>query len=177
MTTRGLRRGEACGVRWEDSDLIVSKTLMVLEADDEDDDGLKSDSNWRTVAAGGKNGSLLTEWGLQQKRERLAAGPAWVDTGLVFTAANGSALREEYVSEHVTATPSARPKAFRRSVSMICGTALPQSCWGPVSMGDLDPGWAVNPNRTSNSGGWRVRDSPIWTNVPPRSAWNALVRQ
>ncbi|MGW6498517.1 tyrosine-type recombinase/integrase [Nonomuraea angiospora] len=103
VTTRGLRRGEACGVRWEDSDLTVSKTLMVLETDDEDDDGLKSDSSWRTVAVGGKNATLLTEWRLQQKRERLAAGADWVDTGLVFTAADGSALREEYVSERFTA--------------------------------------------------------------------------
>ncbi|MEV4581877.1 site-specific integrase [Nonomuraea jabiensis] len=103
VTTRGLRRGEACGVRWEDSDLTVSKTLMVLETDDEDDDSLKSDSSWRTVAVRGKNATLLTEWRLQQKRERLAAGPAWLDTGLIFTAADGSALREEYVIERFTA--------------------------------------------------------------------------
>ncbi|NJP93955.1 site-specific integrase [Nonomuraea sp. FMUSA5-5] len=103
VTTRGLRRGEVCGIRWEDSDLSVAKTIMVLETDDEDDDGLKSESSWRTVAVGGKNATLLSAWRVQQMRERLAAGEDWVDTGLIFTAADGSPLREEYVSERFAA--------------------------------------------------------------------------
>ncbi|MEV4059684.1 tyrosine-type recombinase/integrase [Nonomuraea dietziae] len=107
VTTRGLRRGEACGVRWEDSDLAVTKTLGVLESDDEDDDGLKSDSSWRTVALGDENAVLLTAWRARQKRERLAAGERWVDTGLIFTAVDGSALREEYVSERFAAIVAA----------------------------------------------------------------------
>ncbi|GAA3472668.1 site-specific integrase [Nonomuraea roseola] len=107
VTTRGLRRGEACGVRWEDSDLKVTKTLGVLESDDEDDDGLKSDSSWRTVALGDENAVPLTAWRARQKRERLAAGERWVDTGLIFTAVDGRALREEYVSERFAAIVAA----------------------------------------------------------------------
>ncbi|MGW3346756.1 tyrosine-type recombinase/integrase [Nonomuraea rubra] len=107
VTTRGLRRGEVCGLRWEDSDLTVTKTLMVMETDDEDDDGLKSESSWRTVAVGGANEALLTLWRGRQRRERLAAGPAWVDSGLVFTAADGSPLREEYASERFDAIVAA----------------------------------------------------------------------
>ncbi|MEV0306451.1 tyrosine-type recombinase/integrase [Nonomuraea fuscirosea] len=103
VTTRGLRRGEACGIRWEDSDLSLSKTIMVLETDDEDDDGLKSESSWRTVAVGGENATMLSTWRAQQRRERLIAGENWVDTGLIFTNPNGTALREEYVSERFVA--------------------------------------------------------------------------
>lgn len=103
VTTRGLRRGEVCGIRWEDTDLTVTKTLMVLETDDEDDDGLKSESSWRTVAVGGENAVLLLAWRARQKRERLAAGERWVDAGLIFTGVDGSPLREEYVSERFAA--------------------------------------------------------------------------
>jgi integrase len=103
VTTRGLRRGEVCGIRWEDSDLTATKSIMVLETDDEDDDGLKSESSWRTVAVGGENAVLLSAWRPQQMRERLAAGEQWVDSGLIFTAVDGSPLREEYVSERFTA--------------------------------------------------------------------------
>ncbi|WP_219466929.1 tyrosine-type recombinase/integrase [Nonomuraea rhizosphaerae] len=102
VATRGLRRGEVCGVRWEDSDLATTKTLGVLESDDEDDDGLKSESSWRTVALGGENVTLLTGWRARQRREQLAS-PSWLDTGLIFTTVDGDALREEYVSERFAA--------------------------------------------------------------------------
>ncbi|MEV7012192.1 site-specific integrase [Streptosporangium sp. NPDC051022] len=101
--TRGLRRGEACGARWADTDLSDSKTLSLLESDDDDDDGLKSDPSWRTVALDDTNIRLLKAWRAAQRRERLAAGADWIDTGLIYTAEDGSALREEYVSERFTA--------------------------------------------------------------------------
>lgn len=101
--TRGLRRGEACGARWADTDLSDSKTLSLLESDDEDDDGLKSDPSWRTIALDDTNIKLLKAWRATQRRERLAAGADWIDTGLIYTAENGSALREEYVSERFAA--------------------------------------------------------------------------
>ncbi|MFI7130201.1 tyrosine recombinase XerC [Nonomuraea sp. NPDC050153] len=107
VATRGLRQGEACGIRWEDSDLAVAKTIIVLETEDEDDDGVKSESSWRTVAVDGENADLLTAWRLQQKRERLAAGELWRDTGLIFTNVDGSALRDEYVSERSSAIVAA----------------------------------------------------------------------
>ncbi|MFI6741509.1 tyrosine-type recombinase/integrase [Nonomuraea sp. NPDC050451] len=233
VTTRGLRRGEACGIRREDSDLTASKTLMVLETGD---DGLKSDSSWRTIAVGGKNAGLLTEWRLRQKRERLAAGPAWVDSGPIFTAVDGSALREEYVCERFTAICSAEdlpPIRFHdlrhcaatimlaagvdmKYISATLATALRRTCtqassptsprrprtrpsrrsrelrktmivsamvrqWSGIRptkikepcpvitgqgshlrrIGDLNPGWAVNPNRISSSVPDRSRQSHV----------------
>ncbi|MFD9944542.1 hypothetical protein ACFWYW_48500 [Nonomuraea sp. NPDC059023] len=111
--TRGPRRGELCGARWEDSELKVAKTISLLESGEEDDDGLKSESAWRTFAVGDENAVLLTAWRRQQMRERLAAGEAWVDTGLMFTNPDGTALREEYVSERFAAivTAAADPAA------------------------------------------------------------------
>ncbi|MFI6819213.1 tyrosine-type recombinase/integrase [Nonomuraea sp. NPDC050328] len=105
--TRGPRRGEVCGVLWENSDIDTSKTISLVESADEEDDGLKSDSSWRTFAIGDENAALLKAWRHQQRRERLAAGESWVDTGLMFTNPDGTALREEYVSEHFAAIVAA----------------------------------------------------------------------
>ncbi|MFD0883707.1 tyrosine-type recombinase/integrase [Streptosporangium algeriense] len=101
--TRGLRRGEVCGVRWEDSDLDEAGTLSLLESEEEDDDGLKSDASQRAVTLDDTNIRLLKTWRATQRRERMAAGADWTDTGLIYTAENGSALREEYVSERFAA--------------------------------------------------------------------------
>ncbi|RCG29010.1 site-specific integrase [Sphaerisporangium album] len=101
--TRGLRRGEVCGVRWEDSDFDGTKTVSLLESLDEDDDGLKSEASWRTVALDDIKLTLLRAWRANQRRERLAAGADWTDTGLIFTTEDGKALREEYVSERFAA--------------------------------------------------------------------------
>jgi Phage integrase family len=38
-------------------------------------------------------------WRIRQKEERLHAGPAWGDAGLVFTRLDGSALRPEWISQ------------------------------------------------------------------------------
>ncbi|MEV4159304.1 hypothetical protein [Nonomuraea dietziae] len=80
----------------------------------------------RTVALGDENALLLTTWRARQKRERPAAGERWVDTGFIFTATDGSTLREESVSERFAAD-------LPRSASTISGTAQRRSCWRRAS--------------------------------------------
>jgi integrase len=41
---------------------------------------------------------VVSAWRTKQKAEKLAAGPAWVDSGRVFTRKDGSALRPEWIS-------------------------------------------------------------------------------
>jgi integrase len=107
VTTRGLRRHEAAALAWPDVDLDAG-TLMVLEAEG-DDEGLKSESSWRTVSLGAENVKLLREWRGQQRHERLAAGEAWKNSGdAVFTYPDGRPYtsREEYLSERFAALVS-----------------------------------------------------------------------
>lgn len=99
--TRGLRRGEVVGSEWVNTDLDGSGTLSLLESEDEDEEGntLKSESSWRTVALDATNIQLLKTWRRQQRRERLAAGEGWIDSGRIFTRVDGSPLRPDRVSQ------------------------------------------------------------------------------
>ncbi|GAA0402525.1 tyrosine-type recombinase/integrase [Microbispora corallina] len=102
VATRGLRRAEACRAMWANVDLDAG-TLSVIEGED-DDERLKSETSWRTVALGEANVALLRAWRAKQMRERLAAGETWIDSGRIFTRENGAALdREEYVSDRFAA--------------------------------------------------------------------------
>lgn len=101
--TRGLRRSEVCDALWENTDLDGARTLSLLESEDEEDgeEGttLKSEASWRTIALDAPNIKLLKAWRRHQRRERLAAGPDWVDSGRIFTKPDGSPLRPDRVSE------------------------------------------------------------------------------
>jgi integrase len=85
----GLRLGEATGLRWEDVDLDtgevrvrqqlpkVGKSLVLQP--------LKTSRSRRTLVLPNVCIQALREHRKQQLKERLKAGAAWVDTGLVFT--------------------------------------------------------------------------------------------
>jgi integrase len=68
---RGLRRGEACGQPWSETNLAL------------DDD----------------TAGVLERHRKQQQAEREEWGPAWIDTGLVFTQENGSWLHPGKVTD------------------------------------------------------------------------------
>jgi integrase len=98
----GLRRGEACGLRWIDVDLDarmispakqrVQNGWEVLETD------LKSDASERDVGLADQVVAALQaqrEW-QQDARER--AGSAWVASGLAFTTADGEGLHPAKVT-------------------------------------------------------------------------------
>ena len=59
----------------------------------------------RLVALDPFTASVIKAWGRRQKEERLEWGPAWIDSGLVFTRADGKLIHPERVS-----------KAFRTAV-------------------------------------------------------------
>jgi integrase len=118
MVAIGLRPGEATGLVWEDFDASAG-TLTV------------SGSMKRTPSAGGRGydlvrGSvkkssagertiqlppaLVTMLGAHRRRqaaERLAAGPLWVDQGLIFASEAGTPLDPSNVRRAVTATARA----------------------------------------------------------------------
>ena len=100
---RGLRRGEACGVRWIDVDLdtgqiMVRKQLAQIGWRAELTD-VKTDSSDAPVALDATTVQVLRAHRARQLQERLAMGPAWVDTGLVFTKPNGEELNPADVTD------------------------------------------------------------------------------
>lgn len=98
---RGLRRGEAAGLPWAETDLAAG-TATIRETRPDDDlnpDDTKSESGERTVSLDSGTVDSLKAWRKQQATERLAAGPIWQDTGLVFTREDGAPYRPEYLSQ------------------------------------------------------------------------------
>lgn len=102
LLSTGLRRGEALGLRWEDIDLerrrlavvrarsVVGYQVHVSEP--------KTPRGRRSVSIDPVTAAALGAFRKRQLEERLAWGPAWNDTGYVFTIEDGTALHPQQVS-------------------------------------------------------------------------------
>jgi integrase len=89
LLARGPRRGEVCGLRWEDLDLEAGRLRIVHTRVMVDNKAVPSDPK---TSAGRRSISLdpqlVAEFRSHRKRqleERLRAGGAWTDSGFVFT--------------------------------------------------------------------------------------------
>ncbi|HEY1155118.1 MAG TPA: tyrosine-type recombinase/integrase, partial [Arthrobacter sp.] len=105
ITVRGLRRGEACGLRWKEIDLKAGTARIAWQlvqlAGQIREGKPKTEASMRTIALDAETVALLREHKRRQKQERLAAGETWQETGLVFTQANGDRLHPQHVSDQV----------------------------------------------------------------------------
>ena len=155
IAATGLRRGEACGLRWSDVDLgrgvvVVRQQLVQVTVDEhmpkctccgEVHKGLmigppktKAGESRAVELDGGTIGVLLAHR-LAQDAERLEWGRAYTDHGLVFARENGSPLPPRSCHQAVprarrrggaAADPTARPPA-RRGVAHAGGRCGPRS--------------------------------------------------
>ncbi|WUI01589.1 site-specific integrase [Spirillospora sp. NBC_00431] len=100
---RGLRRGEACGLRWADADLdegTIRIRWQITQIGAHTEQGRpKSEAGERQVTLDQHTIKQLTAHRARQNQERLAAGGTWNDTGFVFTQENGAPLAPMTVSE------------------------------------------------------------------------------
>ncbi|MFF4725009.1 tyrosine recombinase XerC [Streptomyces mirabilis] len=99
---RGLRRGEACGQKWTDTNLdagliTVAKQLVVDGWEVYEDDP-KTDAGARTVALDSDTVQTLKRHRAQQDKDRKEWENAWVETGRVFTKENGELLHPANVT-------------------------------------------------------------------------------
>ncbi|WP_370346571.1 site-specific integrase [Catenulispora sp. MAP5-51] len=92
----GMRRGEVCGLGWEDLDLHAGEAdihRQLLRIGTETIQGPpKTEAGNRPVALARPVTAALRHHRRAQQAERHAAGKAWTETGLVFTNPNGTAL-------------------------------------------------------------------------------------
>jgi len=99
----GLRRGEICGLEW--GDLSADKSRMriqrsVVSVDYElVEHPPKTRSGIRQVSLDHRTIEELTRWKRQQSIERLGAGPAWLETGRIFTKQDGVGVHPDFVSK------------------------------------------------------------------------------
>jgi integrase len=100
--TLGLRKGELLGLRWSDID-FCDATLTVRQALQRADGHLvlvepKTALSRRVVPVPPPTLAVLRGHLRRQKADQLAAGPAWQDTGLVFTTHLGGPLEPRNVN-------------------------------------------------------------------------------
>ncbi|GAA0695390.1 tyrosine-type recombinase/integrase [Kitasatospora atroaurantiaca] len=101
---RGPRRGECCALPWSEVDLdnlsvtisqqVVSVAYKVYGEDP------KADSE-RTISIDQENAALFRLRKLRQAADKarcLAAGKAWIDSGLVFTKEDGEGYHPDYLT-------------------------------------------------------------------------------
>lgn len=101
----GLRRGEALGLRWQDINLnsgeVRVEQQVKLEANRAVIGALKTVGSRRRLYASPDLIGLLHEHQRRQQSEKAMVGSAWVDTGLVFTTALGTALHPRNVNRAI----------------------------------------------------------------------------
>jgi integrase len=91
----GLRRGELAGLAWSDLDLRTRR--LHVRGDDGHD--VKSEDSDRQIVIDAGTADALGAWRKAQLAERLEWGPAWTDSGRVFTREDGTPLRPGWISE------------------------------------------------------------------------------
>jgi integrase len=97
----GMRRGEVLGLRWADLDLdngwlSVRQTLIVVDNHAQLSQP-KTIRGRRQLALDPETIMVLRGHRRNQAAERLAAGPSWTPSDLVFTRQDGTPLHPEYV--------------------------------------------------------------------------------
>ncbi|GAP57293.1 tyrosine recombinase XerC-like [Arthrobacter sp. Hiyo1] len=100
----GMRRGELCGLRWEDVDLpgrrLVVRVQLVQVGKIVVEGTIKTDAGQdRVVALSDRAVAALIAWQFQQEQERQAWAEAYTASGRVFTYEDGRQLRPGYVSK------------------------------------------------------------------------------
>jgi integrase len=102
IATTGMRRGELAGLRWTDVDVdagrvsprrprvVVNYEVIVSEP--------KTAKGRRSLALDPATVAALRRHRTRQAEERVAAGPLWHDSGLVFTWPDGSPIHPQRFS-------------------------------------------------------------------------------
>lgn len=99
----GMRRGELCGLKWEDVDfeggaVIVRRNLVMVNGRPAVQEP-KTARSRRRVKLPASCLEALKAWRHEQKKERLAHGPGYEDSGYVFTQGDGKPLRPDLLTK------------------------------------------------------------------------------
>ncbi|MFF0471346.1 tyrosine-type recombinase/integrase [Micromonospora zamorensis] len=104
VALRGLRRGEACGLRPEDVDLkghaLTVATQLVDINGEIEESAPKSEAGNRMVALDGGTVKVIKRHNKRQRQAREEAGSAWMESGRLFTRANGEWVEPTWLSDY-----------------------------------------------------------------------------
>jgi integrase len=103
LTLAGWRRSEVLGLAWsavnfDAGTVSVAQARVVVRGAGTATGAPKSERSRRTLPMPANVMLALRALNAQQKRERVAFGPTWIDTGLIAVNADGSPIRPETCS-------------------------------------------------------------------------------
>jgi len=103
IATRGLRRGEGCGLRRPDTDLDTATTTIRWQITqlgwDPVQGAPKSDAGERSIALDTETVTDIARWRREQDKEREAAADTWTGSGFEFTDQLGGPLHPAAVTD------------------------------------------------------------------------------
>ena len=104
LTLAGWRRSEVLGLAWSAVDfdagtVSVAQGRVIVRGAGTTTGGPQSERSRRTLPMPADVMAALQTLNAQQKRERLALGPTWIDTGLIAINKDGSPIRHETYSK------------------------------------------------------------------------------
>lgn len=138
-TFTGLRRGEMCGLRWSDVELDAARLVVREQAAQVGHEVVygppkTAAGDHRVVSLDAVTVAVLRQHRATQAAERLAWGPAYADSGRVFTREDGAALHPERVTRRfrsLVGVAGLRPVRLHdlrhgyASLAMAAGVPLP----------------------------------------------------
>jgi integrase len=95
----GMRRGELCGLRWQDVDTDTGRMEIKVQLSAGGEEvPTKTKAGRRSVPLDAGLLAMLKAHRTQQKKDRMRWGELWVDSGRVFVRENGEQLEPDSVS-------------------------------------------------------------------------------
>lgn len=101
LAFRGPRRGEACALPWTEvnlNEMTVSITRQVISVANQLIGADPKAGSERIITIDSEAHQNLTDRRRRQLAQRLKAGAAWVETGLVWTQENGEGYHPDYLT-------------------------------------------------------------------------------
>lgn len=108
----GMRRGELAGLRWSDVDLDAARLSVQRNrvlVGGQPVEGTPKSGEGRSVDLDAGTVAVLRRWRSQQLQERMKWGPAWIDSGYVFTREDGEPLHPEHITSRFESLTRAAP--------------------------------------------------------------------
>ena len=99
----GMRRGEACGLNWDDIDfanctISISRSLLYLPEKGVFENDTKTFSSTRVIKVGQDIIDMLSDYSKWQICKANELGDQWIDSGKIFTSWNGKPINPGTVS-------------------------------------------------------------------------------